>query len=363
MTTMQKNVLIVSLHFSPAHASHMIALGKLLSELGNLVTFLINEKYCSVANFSTVGKVVFRTLSLDGYNLAVFCNTSVCNYVIAKQLRNYGAEILYIFHEPDSAWNVALAGEGWKQALRSYVSSRYSIKMLRVSSGIILPSRCAKDMYDRNFHKYNSNSFMLPLLFDDEIGIKHFDKVQANKRYFGFIGSACKGHGIDEFLAFVKYALRSGSTIPFLIATKTDMSHVIEHNKDLMHYVNSGKIQIYHGQTFSNDKINEYYLQSFCVWNLYRRSTQSGVLPRAFMAGTPSLARRIGSFSEYVKEGVTGEFVDSIHSPSAILEAAETIRKYIHNYSENCRNMFLETFYYKANVEKVLAIIGNDCKK
>ena len=358
-----KKAVIISLHFSPAHASHMIAWGKLLRESGYAVTFLIDGKYCSVADFSVVGQVETHELVLDSYDLGVFCCTSTQNAAIAKRMRDQGATILYIFHEPESVQNMFSAGEGWKQTLRFYVSSHYSIKMLRLSSGVILPSRRAEEMYKRNFSGYNQHAFVLPLLFDDEIGVEHFQSACGNKQFFGFIGSASRGHGFDRFLAFVKYALRNGSTIPFLLATRTDLSQVLAGDMELVRYANEGKIQIHQGRPFPNDEINGYYLQSFCVWNLYRRSTQSGVLPRAFMAGASALAMRIGSFPDYIQAGVTGEFVDSVHDLVAILRVVEKIREQFPSYSYNCRKAFLKTFFYKANANRFLEILNDVCYK
>lgn len=359
---LSKRVVIVSLHFSPAHASHLIAFGKLLRSQGAAVTFLLDEKYCTFADFSAIGPVVTHIDAVGKCEIAIFYNSSVQNPSSAKQMWARGmATVLYIFHEPESIWN--MFPEGMKQMFRFFVSSRFSVQMLRLSSGVIMPSLCAMRMYNESFRKYNGNAFMLPLLLDDEIGPARFEEVRQKKHFFGFVGNASRGHGIDEFVAFVKHAVRSGSTIPFQIATKTDLSSLLNSDNELARFAAEGRVHICHGRPLPNDEINERYLESFCVWNLYRRSTQSGVLVRAFMAGTPVLARKIGSFQDYVQEGITGEFVDSATDCDAILRVAEAVRAQSPKYVGACRKMFLETFYYQANSERLAEIIGTCSRK
>jgi glycosyltransferase involved in cell wall biosynthesis len=197
----------------------------------------------------------------------------------------------------------------------------------------------------------------MPLLFDDEIGNELFARIQNSKQAFGFVGTACRSHGFDAFVAFVKYAIRNGCSIPFMIATSVDLTSVLRTDHELARHVSEGRLRIQHGQKLSNDQINQYYLQCFCIWNVYRRSTQSGVLPRAFMAGTPVMASRVGSFPEYVRAGVTGEFVDSSDDHTTIHEAAERMREHSLSYAKECRNMFLDTFYWRSNLNKLAEII------
>jgi glycosyltransferase involved in cell wall biosynthesis len=108
----------------------------------------------------------------------------------------------------------------------------------------------------------------------------------------------------------------------------------------------------------SNDEINEYYLKSFCVWNIYNCSTQSGVLPRAFMAGAAVIAKGNGSFPEFIRPGMTGEFVASGDDHEEIFQSAEKIRRETPRYVGECRKSFMGTFFYGANREKLAAILA-----
>jgi len=355
---------VVSLHFSPAHASHMIALARLLGELGFTVTFILDEKYLPFAGFEAAGEAVnARTLAdpprAGQFDLAVFCNSAFGNRCLAHQLRAGGASVLYIFHEPESIAN--LRQEGWRQIVRFPFSTLCSIAMLRVSSAVIVPSACARGLYEKHFLRYNPNVHVMPLLFEDEIGPARLQQMRGGKRFFGYVGTACKSHGFDAFVALARYAISSGSSIPFVIATRTDLTRLLRADNELSRYAREGRIEIHHGRVMSNGEIDEHSLQCFCVWNVYRRSTQSGVLPRALMAGTPVLASRTGSFPEYVREGVTGEFVDPVDSPAAILPVAEKMLAGISRYIDPCRESCLETFHYQANGNRLAAILQSAC--
>jgi glycosyltransferase involved in cell wall biosynthesis len=362
MNTEKMKAAVVSLHFSPAHASHMCAYGKLLLEAGFEVSFIVDAAYKRVADFTAIGTIIsaadyLRASKTLQFNFALICNSSIHNRSVARSMRLDETSIFYLFHEPETIWN--LGGEGWKQLVRFPISTWCSIATLRLSDCVIVPSSRALQQYSRHFRKHNRNVHTIPLLFDDEIGTAGVERMRDSKRFFGFVGSACRSHNFDAFVDFAKYAIRQGSAIPFVIATRVDLSSHLQADRELAQRVMEGKIKLHHNRVLSNDDINQCYLDCFCVWNVYRRSTQSGVLPRAFMAGSPVLASRIGSFPEYVKEGVTGEFVDSADDSAAILRAAENIRRHSADYLDGCRKMFLEVFYYRANGNRLATILGS----
>jgi glycosyltransferase involved in cell wall biosynthesis len=110
-------------------------------------------------------------------------------------------------------------------------------------------------------------------------------------------------------------------------------------------------------------EINQHYLESFCVWNAYELSTQSGVLPHAFMAGSPVLAARIGSFPEFVREGLNGEYIDASAGPSEVLRCVERMRDRIGIYVDGCRKTFLETFYYRSHKDEFSALLARPGEK
>jgi glycosyltransferase involved in cell wall biosynthesis len=361
----RKTAAIVSLYFSCAHASHMMALGKLLDVLGFAVTFILDERYLSMADFSAIGETLTVTANSTrpdelAFDLAVFCNCATRNHALVRGLRTRGTAVFYLFHEPGPvcSWRYFLS-EGWRQTIRFVVSSCFNIVTVRRSTGVIVHSSCALALYQRNYLRHNRNVHSMPLLFDDEIGGDRVEQARRDKHFFGFVGTACKSHGFDAFVNFAKYAIRSGSLMPFSIATKVDLTSLLVEDRELAHLVSEGRIRIQHGRGLSNDEINLHYLDCFCVWTVYRRSTQSGVMANAFMAGSPVIATRVGSFPEYVIPGVNGEFVDSVDDFGAMLRLAEKMRREIPAYSEGSRKTFLDTFYYGANRNKITELLGS----
>ena len=136
----------------------------------------------------------------------------------------------------------------------------------------------------------------------------------------------------------------------FLIASRLPLPGTLLNDPTLRK--NLDRIEIRCGRPLGNDEINRCYLESFCVWNIYRRSTQSGVLPKAFMFGTPVIASRVGAFPEWVEEGVNGRFAEA-RDCEGILAALEDIRNNIEGYATRCRQTFIEKFFYRSNLAAI----------
>jgi glycosyltransferase involved in cell wall biosynthesis len=127
--------------------------------------------------------------------------------------------------------------------------------------------------------------------------------------------------------------------------------------KDKIISRNLDRIELMCGRTLQNKEIDSCYARSFAVWNLYRRSTQSGVLPKAFMFGTPVVASRIGSFPEYVRDGFNGRFANA-DDREGVLCAVEELRRRTGEYASNCRRSFLEMFYYRSRLEELRQLLA-----
>jgi glycosyltransferase involved in cell wall biosynthesis len=76
------------------------------------------------------------------------------------------------------------------------------------------------------------------------------------------------------------------------------------------------------------------------------------------MTGTAVIAARMGSFEEFVKPGVNGEFVESAADFDAIIQAAKKIRQNIPAYVQGCRASFFGTFHYRAGRKALAAILA-----
>jgi glycosyltransferase involved in cell wall biosynthesis len=186
---------------------------------------------------------------------------------------------------------------------------------------------------------YNSNFVEIPLLFDDG-----YSGLEGTPRTtFSYIGGIAHAHAFDEFVEFMKYALQKNMGIRFLVASR----HEFPWDGTLEHYRDS--ITVRCGRALSIQEINQSYAQSICIWNLYRISTQSGVMANALMCGTPVLASRTGAFPQFIRDGQNGKFSELGDQPG-IAKAFFEIAASVDQYSRNCRATFMKCFYYRSQL-------------
>ena len=125
----------------------------------------------------------------------------------------------------------------------------------------------------------------------------------------------------------------------FLIATKSSFT-VPDILKD------SQRISIQQGRPLTDEEINAYYVSTIVVWNAYARTTQSGVLAKSFMFGTPAIVLR-KNCNEFAHDGIEIKAIEDNTNKDEIAAAIEEVKKNFGAYSSNCRKRFMESFYYR----------------
>jgi len=352
----KKFFLIISNKFAPGHFSHMKALYQLIHELQQEAYLLIDKKYSTfIKDDINVNYIDMDHLFIyDKVDMIIFQNPSTENHVIAKKMKNkYGCKIIYIFHEPITKMKDYLIGNHkLKKWIKIKAIHHYNNLMLKTSDYVILPSNAAKNIYLNNKSIIKRPYSVIPLLFDDEC--LNIDTM--NKKYFSYIGTVANDHGFDQFILFIKYCLQKDILISFQIASPSVIDDYLD--ESLKQAISSGKLLIKTGKVLSNDEINEAYSNSFLIWNGYYRSTQSGVLPKAFMFGTPVIATKVGSFTEFIENQKNGYLIQSNHDYDLILKYALNAKLNIELLSKNCRQSFIDKFYYKSNLDNVNEIIN-----
>ena len=345
-------IFISSLKFSPGHLSHIIGYARLFKEIGYKVTLWLHESYKKMMPEKDFQVMWYPDFFPKNIDILFLYNASIVNHVVCKKLKQSSAKIIYVYHEPWESFEQYLK-EGLKQALKASVAHYYSTRVLKYTDLVIVSSNYALKLYSRNDKKYNDNVVMIPLLLDDELKQEiDFSK----KEYVSYIGHAVKGHTFDKYIELIKWIYTSGSTMKFEIATRTDIGKMIKNDETLQKMINSGTLRLSYGRPLTNSEINQAYERSFCVWNVYRRSTQSGVLPKAFMFGTPVIASNVGSFPEFVRNGENGYLVNDYDFKN-IYQRLLGIRENILTMSMNCRNTFENTFYWKAQITKMKEVL------
>lgn len=347
------NIIIASLRFSPAFISHMKAYEKMLKIKGHNVAFFIDAKYMEYEEFKGDNKC-FSSLvveELKKYDMVLVVNAAVENIKFALLCRVCKTRIIYIFHEPDVGIK-RIKKEGIKNAIKLVVAALCSYIVCKCSYKVVVASKFAYKKYMSNFCNVNNNVEILPLMYCDEVG-EHIGR----KKYFSYIGTIAKVHAFDKYVLLIKEIYKIEPQMRFLIATKSDMSDILENDLELKKMQEDNVLNIYHKKIMTNEEINRYYMESFCVWNAYSLGTQSGVLGKAFMAGASVIATNVGSFEEFITSGKNGEFVDNEDTRDMIDKVMKIYMNMV-LYSKNARNAYKEIFDCENNVDRIDRIIS-----
>lgn len=348
-----KHALIVSLNFNPGHVSHLIASYRQLSEIGYETHLYINK------GFQPFLPAEYKERLNDNirgckFNVALFLFPSIKNVGKMIFLRSKGTKIIYILHEPlDKLKNYILAGFNLSMLIKVFFVGLVNAILVNLSNSVILPSLKAIDLYrSRRLLYWNSRFRMIPLLYDDE---SNATVNLESKRYFSYIGTIATDHSFIEFLSFVEHCITNEtiSELNFLVATKSPLK--VDHR--ISQLQKTGRLEIVSGTPLTNYEINEYYKKSLIVWNAYSRTTQSGVLPKAFMFGCSAiiLKRNLSDFAQHKQN------VYAITENNNFEQITKGVRHIITNkssYSKAARDTFLSHYYYKIYNKEIHSFIN-----
>lgn len=349
-----ERVYILSAKYAAGHFSHMIAFYQLFEELNMEACLLLDKGYAGfLAEYPE-----YRATSLDEADsvpadILLIYNLSTKDSTIISSMRKRNPElkVFFVYHEPwygFRGWlcdclkhNEALLG-----SIKAFGRHLFSRRVLHLADCILLASNVAIENYKKYDANLNKKYRYFPLIFLDEAGnTADLDE----KKYFSYIGTAVGAKNFLNFLEFIKYRAKKDATSLFQIATPTDISQYLD--SEITNLIAQNRLIVNHGHNLTNAEINHAYSISNCTWLLYKRSTQSGVLCKAMMFGSPVIASDIGSFSETV-DGKNGIILPSGYSLEDVDRAYEQICNNLKAYSENARTAFLDIFYYSNQIER-----------
>ena len=346
----REKILVVSLNFRPAHVSHLIASYKQYEELGYNPILYIHPGFIP---FLPSG--VKYCLSLDNgvrYSVAIFWFPCIKNIWAMARLRLFHrSKILYVYHEPLESYQIyRKAGNSHKWIIKFYLKNIIGLFFLLLSNKVLLPSRKAITLYKVNHNDIlNRHYCYFPLVYDDEVVPLH-----VHRKYFSYIGTISPDHAFRNYMDFI-YRLYKEKTMPnlkFLIATK----YTIEFTDRISELVKAGVLKLIHGHPMSNEEINTYYASSYIVWNAYNRSTQSGVLAKAFLFGTPAIVMR-QNLSEFIQDRQEVVAIKDNSDYEEMVCAINTIISNFSHYSESARKAFERYFYYHSSNAQMSEIL------
>lgn len=341
-------VLIISLNFNPGHVSHMVASYRQCEELGYEPFYYVNPAFGPfLPNGSRI--LMYGNDVCPQVELAIFLFPSHKNIALIHKLKRRGSKVVYIFHEPLAPMSeYRKAGFSYAYLMKLWVIDHISALTVKKSDVILLPSKKALGFYESNALYKNANYHYLPLMYDDE---RTEQLAVLPRHFFSYIGTIAADHSFVEYLDFISWAVKENrlSNIRFLIATKSEFEVPEELQK-------SERVVIQKGRPLSDQEINGYYASSFVVWNAYTRTTQSGVLAKSFMFGTPAIVLR-KNLSEFTEDGREVVAIDDNTLFSEIENAVLSVFQNFDALSSNARNRFLKSFYYRNYNEAFNAII------
>ena len=344
-------ILVVSAHFGVGHVSHLKAYVSLATQCGYNVALYIDERYRPFLN-EVDSPILTNKSQIKAYmpDVILIYNIGTENIGIIKMGKRMGCKIAYVLHEPYCGIKL-LMKEGdihhISKMAAAYLANAYICrkvdKVLLCSEEAI--SHCKKYMKAA----YKKSAFF-PLILPD-----NFER-EGKREYFSMIGGFCEAHGSGEFLSFAKKCYKK-SRICFQIFTRSDISAYL--NDDILQaMIKQKQLVVQQGRPLTEQEINGAYRNSICVWNGYKKSTQSGVLANSFMQGTPVIATRTGSFEEYIAEGETGVFIDN-YAYETIVSAYEKICKNIDRMEKSCRETFLQKNFFGGQAERFMEIVAS----
>lgn len=349
--------IIISHRFNPGHLSHMIASFKLLLEAGANVRFFWNPEFSifSVGQYNQSLATRSDLLSLTKGDLVLIWFPSLSALLDMLLLRVFTqAKVVYVLHEPfSSIQSYKQSGFSWFKTLKIVLISIVNYGLVACAHKVILPSNAAFKTFKTNYRQ-SKPAALFPLMYDDQAAtILPLER----RKFISYIGTVAEDHAFDEFLKYACWAmdeLASGKGIQYLIATRSALSPEIYQR--LRPYLDRGVLHVQSGRPLTNEEIGDFYARSIVVWNAYRRSMQSGVLPNAYMFGTPVLITSLNR-SEYFEDGVTGVEVGHQYDPIQIKSAIDTIVINFSQYSQACRAIFMGKFFYRAYSKPLVQFI------
>lgn len=350
---MSQTAYIVSLNFNPGHVSHLIAGYMQMKDLGYDPVCLVNQKFVDFLpdwiNCSVYGKD-----ELTSCAVAMFLFPSEKNLKLMRRLRRrYHSKILYLFHEPlDSLKAYWSAEKSVLHILKTWAVGLVNALTVRLSDAVILPSVKAVKLYDDSWLYSNKNRAMIPLMFADE---QTEIERNARRKYISYIGTVTLDHAFEEFVTFADSMIREGlyPDVKFLIATRSKVQR--EARLDAM--LDSGRLELIDGHPLTNEQINNCYAESIVIWNAYNRTTQSGVLVKAFMFGTPAIVLK-ENLSEFTVHGYNVVAISDNKDNREITTAVSEVLDNLPEFTGNCRKTFTERFYYGQYNDKVSALLN-----
>ncbi|MCI9173715.1 MAG: glycosyltransferase family 4 protein [Lachnospiraceae bacterium] len=344
-------VLLLSDRFVPASLALSQAFYLLCLEMNYQVKRFMNLEY--VKYLDSTEDVLFQEQELDDYSpdLAIFLNVSLRIPHFLTKLKKMGCKCCYLLHEPYAGFKEMKKEKEF--LARSLMRTALDCFICKKSDMVLLPSEKAYENYERYSVKCNQNSMIFPLIFPG--GCEKDENEKAERKYFSYIGSFSSVHHAKGYLSFMRYAFEHKWNIFFQIFTRSNIEDYLKEDY-LKEMIRTRQLVVQQGRPMTTEEINQAYQQSVCVWNLYQKSTQSGVLGNAFMLGTPVIASYTGVFREYVVNHYNGVLIEDIDNMDEIYKAYQAIAENVEMMAEHALETYFKKYHYSSQRDTMLSL-------
>lgn len=366
---------VASLKYSPVMWNIGQAVGEPVRDKGNSVRYLLTESYqWLTANQHGVVDLVPSVQSLRVFNVLQskrIINRISCYFhrwppgllvlinqnplldrvliSLAKEA-NPNVRVISLVHEPYTAHKMVY---GLKRSLLLVLYEILNGLTIAKSHGVILPSPNAMQAFNHRYRNFGGGARLIPLPFVDKAC-----RLEMERRYVTFLGHVRHEYqkGVDLFFEMVEASHRRGYGLEFQIISANDVTSLI---RDL----SSGAretLRVISGDRLRDEDISRALRQSVVVMLLQRRVMQSGVLPMAYMNGTPVIVSDLLGFTQFVDHSRTGWVLPMEPSLQERFEAIRSVQEQLDVMSSSCRQYYLETFDSRQVEKHVAWLLGDE---
>lgn len=340
-------VAVASLRFAPGHIAHLRAYKELFSSLGCEVKLFLEKGYRGFLEAKPGVVFLTNVNEIIGWKPDIVFSYNIANdnILLAKTCKKISIPFFYVLHEPWDSFRELMSLRGRMPRriaanIVNYLTSLYAYK-------VVLASENGKRKFLNNMNGCNKNYAVFPLIFCDDYN----ESLHVDRQYFSFIGGFTEPRACSAFLDFIKYSAERKLGIRFCIATRNNIDGYLN-DPVLLKCLSNGSLVVQAGKPMTSDEINLHYREAICVWNAYKMSTQSGVLPNALMQGAPVLVTDRGDSANIVTEKKEGCFVSLPLQNEEIEIAYSYIAEHVEEMTIAARNAFHKDYEYKVYLDR-----------
>lgn len=345
-------VIIIIRRFSIGHLDSIEAYHALLGCNGFSVTVVGHAGFKGFLSQDIVSEsfsTTIRNIRLSKRSSAILLGPSLrglLDFIYLRLLTS--VRCIYVLHEPlEPLRNYLKSGFTLWQTIRIGLIGLANNAIIFLSHRLIVHSEKASNLYASSLlRKVVGVPYLkYPLIFRDQI-----PQIQplSNRNYISYIGTIAADHNFIDFLNYAEWLIENNilGTLKIAIITSSIIDERLE--KRISHLINSERLILLSGKPLSNSEISSFYETSLVIWAVYKRCTQSAVIPRAYMSGTPILASE-QTAREYFEDFSTGRLINDSTDCDKITKSIGDIVSEFDKYSQKSRLMYLKNFDFLAN--------------